>query len=161
MTVIAYRNGIIACDSISSTRFQMNGHFTKIARNYRGDLAGASGDATYAHDFLEWFKSNEKGPTPDAIDREDKSRTGVGVIIRSTDLRDVLVPVEVYQWDRKFIMDCEYYACGSGAELAVGAFFAGADVTMAVQAAIKHEPYCGGAVQMLSHGGGVLQMASG
>lgn len=43
MTVIAYRNGVIACDTLACVGDSALGAVTKIARNSSGDLAAGAG----------------------------------------------------------------------------------------------------------------------
>lgn len=145
MTIIAYKCGIMAADSATIYGGTLLGAAKKIARNAKGDLAGASGDAVYSHAFLEWFVGGEKKNRPNAVDREKPGDSNRGLIIRKGGA------IEVYEFDQVYHLTAPYFAIGSGSCEALGAMFAGADPVTAVRAAIAHDSACGGEVVVLSH----------
>jgi hypothetical protein len=143
MTTIAYRNGILAADTGMSAGGSIVGSVTKIARSEKGDLAGAAGDASYNHDFIAWFVGGEQGNPPEA--QEEDKTFDRGVIFR----RDGRI--EVFEPRGRFECSAPYYAFGSGRPEALGAMFVGASAEQAVQAAIAHDPYTFGDIDVLSH----------
>ena len=63
MTIIAYRAGCLAADSHVTGSGTITGASVKIARNRKGDLAGATGDAVYGYAFRQWFLKGDKETT--------------------------------------------------------------------------------------------------
>jgi len=143
VTTIAYRDGVLASDTIMSIGGCLLGETVKIWRSKNGDLAGVCGTAAYLHAFRDWFLKGQKGAPPEAkVDDDCMDR---GVIFRK-DGR-----IEVYEEGGMFEVTAPYYAAGSGRAEACGALFAGADAEMAVRAAIEHDPHTGGKVIVLRH----------
>lgn len=145
MTCIAYRSGIMAVDSAATSNGTVTGSSTKIARNKKGDLAGASGDAIYNYAFRQWFLKGEKGKPPDATESGAPASSNKGLIVRRKGT------IEVYEFKGKHVMEANYYAMGSGRDHALGAMFVGASAIQAVEAAIAHDTYCGGKIVSLKH----------
>jgi len=141
MTTIAYRNGQIAGDTLVSGGGIHDCTAIKVARNDRGDLAGACGEAVYCHQFLEWFVSGEKFPSPDVPEG------ATSFVVRATN------PDRVECWEKPgfFSVSAPYFAVGSGRELAYGAMAFGAEAHQAVICAAKHCIHTGGEVVVLSH----------
>lgn len=140
MTTIAYRNGIMAADTQVSTGDVNDCFITKLAKNKKGDIAGAGGPLGYKYKFLKWFKSGEKGKPPSCV---DESAGFEGVIVRKSG------KIEIYDQEVKSTIRCNYYAFGSGNHLALGAMANGATAKQAVKAAIKHDVYSGGKITKL------------
>lgn len=138
MTVLAYRDGVLACDSLTSwgtTIMETNN--SKIVKAY-GHLAGGSGDTNKCQEFLRWVKDGMKGPVP--------SSKKACLILVTPDRR-------IMTWDHStelIEMDVPYWANGSGMDYALGAFHMGATAYEAVEAAIKHNAHCGGDVRWVS-----------
>ena len=141
MTTVAYRDGLIAGDSLVS----MGSHiatkrFCKIIKT-ETHLAGFSGDAQYASSFLEWVRGgcNErripKGDTGEidafTVDRE-------GMIVS---YGDKMTPMRMGR--------LPFYAIGSGWAYALGAMEMGATADQAVKIAAKHDTATGGRVRKL------------
>jgi len=145
MTTIAYRNGVLAADTAMCMGGNMIGSTVKIARRFSGDMAGASGDASYNRAFLDWFENGEDGPPPEA--KEDSQCIDRGVIFRAKSTK-----IEVYEPRGRFTITAEYYAFGSGKAEALGAMFAGADAYDAIRAAVALDPHTGGEITVLRCG---------
>lgn len=141
MTTIAYRNGMIAGDTLFSGGGIHDCTVVKVARNERGDLAGASGEAVYCHQFLEWFTGGEKFDAPEVPEG------GTAFIVRANDQGRV----ECWEKPGFFTVMAPYYAIGSGRELAYGAMAFGAEAHQAVSCAAKHCVHTGGDVVAISH----------
>lgn len=141
MTTIAYRDGVIAADTMEVTSNSIIGVATKIARRDDGCLAGAAGDAVYSRAFLQWFEGGEKGNVPEGFSED--GYIDRGVIFRPNGI------IEVYEPRGMFETTAPYYAIGSGRPEALGAMFVGADPEAAVRAAIAHDVHTGGEVIVL------------
>lgn len=141
ITTIAWRDGVLAADTmIASGCVAVNGA-TKIVRRLDGDMAGSAGSAGYCCRFLEWFLAGEKDDPPKA--EEDDVGCDVGLIFRND------LSVELFEPPGRAVIRTDYYAAGSGRGVALGAMFAGADPEQAVMAAIAHDVYTGGQVMVL------------
>lgn len=147
MTTIAYRDGVLAADSLvcgDNTRW---GAKTKIVRARCGIMGGASGDASAAAHYLEWVESLEKEPQPEAA---PDTTHGVDGLLISRD-------GSVWCWTggmslfRMELPEGETFtAIGSGAKLAMGAMAMGASAERAVEIAIKYDIYTGGRITTLA-----------
>lgn len=145
MTTIAYRNGWIAADTGLSDNSTRDMFMTKIAKNSKGHLAGASGAATWLHAFLTWFKDGRVGEIPIS-----NGRNGCAIIVEK---RNAVICVESI--DGKigtFPISGPYQTLGSGSDFALGAMFAGATASAAVRAAMRHDNGTFGRVQTLRFG---------
>lgn len=146
MTTIAYRDGVIAADTCMTRGYLVvPGRVRKIARNKLGDLAGVSGDATWAWAFLAWFEAGEEGEMP--VARETDDVIDRAVVFRSNAPRDVIV-IEPHG---RFEHTAPYYAIGSGADVALGAMFEGATPDRAVAAAVAHDGPTRYPIDVLKH----------
>lgn len=143
MTVIAFRNGIAAADTGTTRGSSRIGTMIKIVRNEAGDIAGASGDASFCNAFLAWFITGE-----DAVAKVlPPKEAGTGAIYRAGSERTITM----FDESGPYKMEGRYFAIGSGTPEALGAMFAGADAETAVKAAITHDTGCFGDVTVL-HG---------
>jgi ATP-dependent protease HslVU (ClpYQ) peptidase subunit len=139
VTTIAWRAGVLAADTAtSSANAIIRQDFRKIEAHH-GCLAAACGTATYAAAFLRWFLNDEKGEPPVADSKEGDR----GLIVRKNGA------LEIYETGGWFPSAPTYYAMGSGNEVALGAMCAGADAEKAVRCAIEHNPHTGGDVTVL------------
>lgn len=145
MTTIAYRDGVLAADTIMCMGGTLIGSTVKIARRMDGAMAGSAGGATYNAAFSLWFLDGEIGPPPKA--EQDDHSFDRGVIFRADGT------LEVFEPRGRFSATAPYFAFGSGKELALGAMFAGADAVTAVRAAIAHDPHTGGDITVLKREG--------
>ncbi len=136
MTVICYKDGMLASDSQVTRDGTITGTADKIFKNKQGMLLGLSGDwkdivlvtqlfMTY-DESMEFPNTNYEGilvyPDGEVMILEE----GVGLPLKAP-----------------------YYAVGTGADFAFGAMHAGADAIGAVEAAIMYSDDCGFPVQIL------------
>ena len=143
MTTIAYRKGMLAADT-GSYPGRM-GEVIKIAK-YGKFLAGACGNATYLDAFLKWFLGGREGKSPEPKSDSDGCDRGVIFGPKLTD-------IEIFEPGGSFKMiNCPYFAMGSGRQVALGAMHAGANARQAVFAAMTHDDYTWGAVTELHLG---------
>lgn len=144
MTIVVYRDGVIASDSaihLGNTRL---GSVRKIARGPDGSLGGAAGDANSLAKFVDWIRDGEREPFgqlggdlyPDALIVRPSGAlfyTGhLGTPYRVTGVPWLLV--------------------GCGATVALGALHMGATAKEAVKAAIRWDSGCAGDIQILTLG---------
>lgn len=139
MTTIAYRNGRLCADTQTSRGYTVILGMTKISKGKRG-LGGACGLASFCEGFQAWIRGEREEP-PIAETRDGDADCGLHI--------DPFGKITVYEMGGCFILETPYFAMGSGRDQALGAMHAGADSRMAVEAAIAHDAYTGGAITVL------------
>lgn len=140
MTTIAYRDGVMAADTLVTSNGKRDGQKIKIARNAAGDLAGAAGNSAVCQQFLEWFSSGEKHEPPE-FDEE----LGNGLIVRADGT------IELYMKHGVSKSTADFYSLGSGYQIALGAMSMGATAEIAVRKAMEFDTESGGNVTVLKH----------
>lgn len=159
MTVIAYRNGIMACDSCWSTLGTQTVSAIKIIRLSSGALLGSAGDndSRDMNELLDKIKDSRKLPSRKALAETKVEFEGLlalpkgGVYFIATGRHDD----NGYPLDADGSSLCEsdygiwlattmggYAACGSGADVALAAMDAGANARDATMIACKRNIYC-------------------
>jgi hypothetical protein len=153
MTVIAYRAGLMACDSCWATNGTQNASAIKIVRLSSGALLGQAGDndARAIVDLLDKIKTPDKLPSRKAL-AETKTdfegliafRTG-GVWMVSTGPHDdagypATEDADYGCWPATTMGG--YAAVGSGADYALSAMDAGATAKQAVEIACRRDIHC-------------------
>jgi 20S proteasome alpha/beta subunit len=138
MTVIAYRDGALASDSLCTCADVRASSTVKIARCPDGSLCGASGYSGDAAAFIRWCVAGR----PE--DAKPKLTSLCALVISPSG--EILMFEESLNWA---VLDAPYYATGSGHALAIGAMAHGASAVEAVAIAIKHHTGCGGAIRVL------------
>ncbi len=136
MTVIAYRDGILATDSGAWYGDAFLGYGDKIAILPDASLLATSGTWSDGAIAREWFSGNQLGERP----RMEDSFGGLlvrpgGLVLQ---LGSKLVPFEIRG---------PFHADGSGHEIALGAMHMGATAIQAVEAACEWGARCRGPVQ--------------
>jgi ATP-dependent protease HslVU (ClpYQ) peptidase subunit len=140
LTTIAYRNGVLAADSMAygGKYCASPGLKWKIGRLENGDRLGVSSNVVGAGEAMrDWLNGRlERTLVP-------------------PDVRAILVNAD----GQVFIandgvlfsgpIDTEFCAIGSGADFALGAMQHGADAVEAVRCAIAHDQHTGGEVRVL------------
>ena len=139
MTTVAFRDGVLAADTLVTANTHRDGSVTKIAK--RGPvLAAAVGLLPFALAFLDWFRGGMLGDPPPMGNKEDRA---TGHIFTSDGW---VLSYSIFGWQR---IRAEYYANGSGSDYAYGAMAMGASAEDAVRAALIHETASGGEIQVL------------
>lgn len=145
MTVIAYRDGVIAADgNISIGRSTQNGVAKKIAKTNDGYLIGVSGGLSFNYLVIDWF-----------CNHRDEEFQYADELNNKYDCFIIDPNGQIYELNSKGLLtpfEAEYDAIGSGYQIALGAMFAGASAIEAVEAAICHNVFCGGPVHVLKLG---------
>lgn len=140
MTIVAYRDGVIASDSLLLQGGEVRcGEVRKIGRAANGGVAGASGSFMECHRFLSWveggFSASFHAGDPEAFSAILVQPDGtINIVSPDGNLCPVNAP---------------FKAIGCGYQVALGAMYMGASAVEAVRAAIELDPFCGGAVATL------------
>lgn len=141
MTVIAFRDGIMACDSQVSIGDYRTGMVKKITRLECGALVGFAGDVDCRDGLQLLEKKLEKGKFPTVKELEDLT-TDVNFLIALPD-------GEMYECQtgkNRSFLECGwhgYEAIGSGKYVALGAMDAGASAEEACTIACHRVDGCG------------------
>jgi ATP-dependent protease HslVU (ClpYQ) peptidase subunit len=149
MTILAYRNGVLASDSrVTFNDMILSDNFPKIAQS-NGVIGGASGDADATERFVRWIK---KGADKKTIPDKGKYRA---LMIKlkgdnniNSDIFEQEVKITYIENGDPMVLDQEFVAIGSGAEIAIGAMEMGASAEKAVTIATKRMSSCGGPLQV-------------
>jgi|OM-RGC.v1.025169732 20S proteasome, alpha and beta subunits len=137
MTTIAFRDGVLATDTLIVDGRTICGHAVKISRSPRGDIGGLAGNLSDMTAFIAWLKSGADIRDLPCAKKSD------GLLIRANgSMFWVNDGVES-------LFSAPFAAIGSGAPIAIGAMEHGATAIEAVKAAIKHDPDTGGRVRHL------------
>lgn len=140
MTTIAYKDGVLAADSLATWGDNRDGYVTKIRR--RGNvLAAVSGSIAHGQAFLDWFVLGMKGDPPPMGGSDDGNAHGF--LITPDDWLCMWGP---RGWERS---RGPTMTAGSGGEFAKGAMSAGCSAPDAVAIAIQHDTKSGGPITVL------------
>jgi len=154
MTVIAYRAGIMACDSCWSSYGTQTVSAIKIIRLSSGALLGSAGDndARAMYELLDKIKDPKRLPSRAELAATRIDYQGLiafpkgGVYVVSTGRHDDAGYQPEGSEDDYGIWPATtmggYAAVGSGAEIALGAMDAGATAKEAVVIACRRNRYC-------------------
>lgn len=138
MTVIAYKDGVIAADSLSTeSGTVVCTTSVKVVRSRKGILGGASGPSTFCTAFRKWIEGECKKPIT-------IPESGYGFIVRPNSNL-----IELHDSNGHVLYNKEYHAIGSGQDFALAVMSMGGSAVDAVEAAIKLNVYCGGPVRFL------------
>jgi len=135
MTVIAYRDGIIAGDSLVTSRGTRVGSTVKV-RKAGSVLAAGAGQMSKVQGFLDWFSAGAKENPPAMGEEAEGILVCDGKILTWQD-----------DWD---MLNADFYAIGSGAQIALGAMAQGASAALACRIACDLDTGCGGPITVLS-----------
>ena len=141
MSTIAYRDGILAADSMA-----YGGKYTaspglkwKIWRLDNGDRLGVSSVVPGAGEAVrDWLNGK--------LEREHVPTDMVAIMIKGRD--QLYVASGTLQFSGP--IESEFYAIGGGADFAIGAMHQGADAAEAIRCAIAHDQHTGGEVRVLT-----------
>ena len=144
MTVIVYRDGVMAADT--GVNFQGHVKLRDAKKLFACNLGlfGISGDYAEATNFLNAVRSGAKESKWPKPRREDNNSSFNVLWVTKNSIR----MLSSEGWEDHSEMP--YIAMGSGAEIAFGALYAGASAETAVAAAIEFSQYCHGEVVSVS-----------
>lgn len=145
MTVIAYRDGVMASDTGCWIGDASHGWADKLARASDGTLYGVAGSAAQGEGFLEWVRAGSPGksPKPDAVGERDSS------FIVLIALPDGTIEV-LTAYGRERFRGAPYFSIGAASSVAFGALHAGATAVGAIEAALAHGSNAHGSVRSIS-----------
>lgn len=131
MTVIVYRDGVMAADSGSWIGDAATNWAVKIAANDRG-LHGVSGNAPECYEYLAWVRGErEIMPRP----REENDGSSFVALIVERETRKIFL---LSARGEEYFHEAPYMAIGAAAPVAFGALFCGARADTAILACIQH-----------------------
>jgi hypothetical protein len=139
VTTIAYRDGVLAADTLITAGGIRCGSEIKVKRLGRL-LYGSCGSCGLTDKVEGWIRAGMKGDRPPL-----KVGEATGSVY-------VFMPDERIVWmheDGDTVLTAPYWAAGSGEKFALGAMAYGASAEEAVKAAIMHDTGSGGAVTVL------------
>lgn len=149
MTTIAYKDGVLAADSMMTGgsvpfRFATVDKITHC--NDRAVIGAAAGHYRAYPTFLEWIEAGAEGNAPQVEEEAE------GVLIRACAGK----APEIWLWSGGQTLirlpDDAFVALGSGERFALGAMFAGADAIDAVRCGISYDSASGGPIKHLKIG---------
>jgi hypothetical protein len=141
ITTIAYRDGVMASDTLMIKGTTIFGHVVKIVRRESdGALCGGAGNLSWVQAFHRWFLDGEEGETPPMSEYDN------GIIARKNDPE-----VEIFEESGLFRFEPNFTSIGCGKEFALAAMSLGADPETAVKTAMQFDPGTGGEVMVLRH----------
>lgn len=144
MTTIAYRDGVLAADTLITAGNSRDGFCTKIAK--RGAvLAAAAGSLPLACGFLAWFDCGLPAGREPKMQGAEKDDYAIGKIFTPT---GIILTFSDCGWS---LRRAPFYSFGSGADYAVGAMARGASAAEAVAVAIQFDVGTGGEIETLRH----------
>lgn len=141
MTIVVYRDGIMAADSLVTSGGTRTDYVNKLATNKAGWVGGAAGDFMDCRAFSKWVKAGCKKEFKGA-----EVKDGLAALLLSP-TGDVFY---IDDTNRKTQINSATYHCvGSGRDIAMGALEMGATAEQAVAVAIKLNTSCGGIIHTL------------
>lgn len=126
------KKGVMVCDSKAT----LGGEWFPVKKVFQmgGSLYGVAGMQSVGIRWLEWYTTGQRGKMPSLND--------VSIIrLSSEDGVQILEGSGAF-----FSVERHFYAVGSGATAAMGAYMAGADAKKAVEIACQIDAGSGGAV---------------
>jgi len=144
VTAIAYRDGVMASDSLAECHNIVMGSVRKIIRRADGALAGSAGMEMVCAEFMRRFaEGTDADFRPELKDESDFS-----AIVVTPD-------GQIWQVNMRgrFPISAPFYVDGSAYQVMIGAMAAGASAEEAVEIAIKYDTRCGGPIQVERLGG--------
>ncbi|MFC3074936.1 hypothetical protein [Shinella pollutisoli] len=145
MSIIAYRNGVIAADTGGWVGDAKHPFSRKITIGADGTLYGTIGHAPECARFIEWVETGRPGPMPMAEKLPGQESSFVVMVVSPGGLISL-----ISAWGEEPLYTADYFAIGGAAAVALGALHAGADAYGAVQAAIVHSSSATGSIHRLS-----------
>lgn len=150
MTVIAYRDGVLAADTLEVFDDAGKTYCSKLHRittgKHRGDIIGVSGGSFIGGLLTAWYTDPQHHDKPDMADFQDTDDAdGCRALVVKrdgsvwlTNATGVLLP----RHDR-------FFAIGHGAPFAMGAMAAGRSAREACRIACRFSEYCGLPIQTM------------
>lgn len=151
MTTIAYRNSIMAADSLATGGEIRRGAAVKMCRLADGTVVGVSGSHGILGRVAIWFeeaiRKGARQPEFEDFPKLPERCEAYGIAARPDGSVCLFAADGICQW-----VDTDFVATGSGNELAMGAMAMGASAREAVAVAAQFDVYTGGKIATLSVG---------
>jgi len=133
MTTIAFRDGIMAADTMISDSNVVRGRTSKVIRATQGHLLAVCGHSAMSLPFAAWIERREP--------QDDLPRLPAGA-----DFAAIVAYIDgrVAVFSEKFLPQfvvAEFHSMGSGGEVALGAMAMGASADEAVRIACRFDPW--------------------
>lgn len=154
MTVIAYRNGVMAADSKTMWAGYFSAHTAAKVHTIGKDiLVGQCGVRAETDGVIAWLRSLVEGTV--GVDWRDHARyvpamTDSSVLLaergRNPDNPEAVTLTVIERGGMYDVTGSPFFAMGIGCGPAYGALHMGATAEQAVEAALAYEPQCGGPV---------------
>ena len=142
MTTIAWKGRDLAADTMALSGILRQYVPQKICRLPDGSLIGHAGGTETALIVIQWFRDGERQEVKPKFEGDEWPRI---ILLRSDgscwEYEKHLVPMRIYE---------QFWAIGSGRELAIGAMAQGASARGAVEIAMRWDTGSGGEVEVLS-----------
>lgn len=147
VTVIAYRDGVMAADSLLTSNGMYQGEAVKV-RDINGCLVGISGTWGVACELFSWFEDEcaDRIKRPPATIHVDDDKYPVNMLIVNK-RNGAVFYIDGLGFPQS--VTSKFFAIGSGANVAMGAMEMGADAVKAVKVACKYDSYCGGRIRVV------------
>lgn len=137
MTTIAYRSGILACDTLCTDQYFDQKYYRNKIRRVGDVYMAESGEDQHIDAFVAWWRAGRPSPIP-AIPKDE-----LGMIVVDRDLNVTMWSDAAYGIP---IIE-PFCATGSGGKNAMGAMRMGASAVEAVRIAMLDDPNTGGRVR--------------
>ena len=148
MTTVAYKDGLLACDSLISMTDNINyGEKYLITDKHVWGFAGCRGNVLL---FIEWINAGMDRKALPAIAKDD------GFSAIQIDRNDLTVSVWFPPQLIAQKINSDHEAIGSGGSIAMGAMGFGASAAEAVEVAARHDVYTGGPIHVIDVKAGIL-----
>lgn len=149
LTTIAYRDGVLAADTLASSIPGLD-RVTKLKR--RGDaIYGVSGSLLDCQALVDWYFGPRDAPPKYFLVGDE--RPDAALLVMHDDGRVYASGWGGYATE----LTNSYAAIGSGSEYAVGAMYMGANAIRAIQAAMRHDNNTGGEIDYAGEAGHVAR----
>ena len=142
MTTIAYRDGVLAADSLLTDGNLICGSVSKLATSKHGAIGGAVGRLERTLEFLRWLETFD-------VDRRNPD---VAPVAEGADGLIISPKERIFLWTggkQLVVLDAPFAAIGSGAKVAMGAMAAGATAEQALRICRDYDIYTGGRIVTL------------
>jgi ATP-dependent protease HslVU (ClpYQ) peptidase subunit len=144
LTTVAYRDGVLAADSLATRHDVRIGSIAKLQRLPNGDRLALLGSVGEAMSLRGWYvKATVDGRADDPGEVPASSNSAL-VVVKASGALLVFEDGNCHP-----APDSPFHAWGSGEALALGALSMGASAAQAVAVAIERDVFSGGDVQVL------------
>ncbi len=140
MSVVVFRDGVMASDSGQWMGSIRSGTLRKVAKSTSGFIYGACGSSPAVWNFFAWVDGGEQGDAPKPV-CENGEDSFFAMWYRSDK------GLWMIDGTGAFPVTAPYFALGPSKGVALGALWAGASAADAVRATIEHSDDAFGAVQ--------------